>query len=93
MNEVPRTDFPLYWRDEQTGEMAEAVQGYLNHLRDKTELCPRHLELMIDYCQAWAECPAFRVSRRFMNQATNMKTSDDLHRWLHLALEEGIDPL
>lgn len=90
---VPRTPTPLYWRDEQSGKMRQAVEAYLNHCLEHTPLTQDQLALVIDYCDAWISCPVWNDADKLRESIKKVKTVKELHKWLHDALNVGIDPL
>lgn len=67
---VPPFGAPLYWRDEQSGELPAAVIRYfdfcLGHAADATAadlgvrpLTDRQLQLLCEYCRYWINAPCW----------------------------------
>lgn len=80
---------PLYWMNETTGVLRSAVIAFLDN--NATE---KQIELVIAYCKAWVDCQVWKGNLAGIRESIReVKTSDELRRWIHEALDEGIDPL
>ena len=89
---------PLYWRDEQSGELAEAINAYIDHtLRPSQWPAPTaaQLALIVDYCNYWIEAPCWRGKgiELLRDSAKVICTVEELRGWLSIAELYGVDPL
>jgi len=92
---------PKYWRDETGGVLASAIYLFLNE--------PEKLTVgMIAYIRAyfiqWVESPAWDMNpshddasraglAAIRASARQIRTVKDIRKWIHAALDMGIDPL
>lgn len=99
---LPPTGGPLYWRNEETGELRDAVEAYLNNRIDSTPISPADLELVAEYVQHWINAPCWQDGtdpeirselRQLQERAKTLRSADDIDAWIHAALDLGIDPL
>jgi hypothetical protein len=83
---------PGYWRDETGGQLALAVQKYLDAIEPLTL---GDIELLRTYITQWIEAPAWRGQRivNLRELARHIRSESDINAWLSLAEREGIDPL
>ena len=55
---------PLYWRDERSGKMTEAVEAYFSPCADYQpfipELSTAHVDLLRKYLVHWAQAPCWQ---------------------------------
>lgn len=83
---------PLYWRDEQSGQLAIAVHRYFKGL----SLHPDLIELMRDYMLYWVNCPSFElipeIRERLVMQLEQIKTKEDIDAAIKACLQQTIDP-
>ena len=87
---LPPFGGPHYWMDEETGELARAVEAYLNRRE-----CADQLALVIDYCRYWVEAPCWKgpAVESLRRRIRQVRTRQELAAWLADAVAEGIDPL
>lgn len=90
---------PRYWRDEVSGRMLKAVEGYINRAATQEDLA-----IVQAYFKHWIYAPAFTENAmqsigllqklETLKQSINAATDQaSLERWEHEALKIGIDPL
>jgi hypothetical protein len=91
--------FPLYWGDEQSGELPAAVRAYFDECLDGVRMTPEQLEMVIEYCQYFIEAPCWVAGAgepgqldRLRLTAKLLKTVEDVRRWTSECLELGLDP-
>ena len=90
---------PFYWEDEVTGELPAAIGAYLDHAVDGKPITAAQIELMRDYLEHWinAPCwdsPVFEVELKHLREAVRtLRKPEDIHVWIHEALDIGMDPL
>ena len=94
---------PVRWQDDLTGELPRAVQAYLNHATHHHPVSAEQLELVRDYCQYYINAPCWQTGvpgdvahALFVTLRSRIKTARSykaLSKWMHDALEVGIDPL
>jgi hypothetical protein len=96
--------FPFNWRDEQSGQLPQAVMAYLSNRVDATPLKPDHLQLVRAYCQYYINAPCWTTTTRNDPDAApaltrarqtirTVTTASGLSRWIAQCLNLGIDPL
>jgi hypothetical protein len=89
---------PKYWMNEVSGFLRPAIEAYLNH----TPMSSRDIAAMRSYLCQWIDSPVWddedrshwneRLSR-LRKMAKQISNREDISLWIHLALEDGIDPL
>jgi hypothetical protein len=90
---------PLYWRNEQSGELKAAVMAYAAYMAyPKTNPIPRpaQFELLIGYLTYVIDAPCWRGSSELddlREQARRMGTPQEVDDWINRCLKIGIDPL
>lgn len=100
---LPPTGGPLYWRDEESGILKEAVWAFINHNADNAHPAPSagELSLLRDYLKYYINAPCWNFSDNAFSDelamlqvgARAIKTNEDICKWLTRSLEIGIDPL
>lgn len=103
MSRIPaeyQSGLPLYWRNEQSGELACAVFAYLYHMADgKPAPTPEEFALFREYLEYWVNAPCwsdatFEVEMKNLRERVKtLKTPREIQAWLESALETGIDPI
>jgi len=94
-------DAPKYWRYETGGKLAEAVHLYLTH---PESLGPTAIGLLRDYFRQWIDSPVWDLMpshdatsvaklKALRVYAAHITSLSEINLWLHLALNEGHDPL
>jgi hypothetical protein len=92
---------PLFWRDEQSGQLSEAVHAYLSAVTSPTAVVMTNdqFELFKAYCCYWVEAPCWKDCgdpaglaevRQAMKDATDVTA---LREALWRAGEFCLDPL
>lgn len=101
MSQMPKTyvlpwGIPLYWRDEQSGELPRAVEAYIAFMgANGPALSKQQLELVIDYLRYFINAPCwagFSKLAMLRVRATRLKTVDDVDKFIQAALNIGLDP-
>lgn len=82
---------PGYWMHETTGELRPAVEAYLL----KQPMTDRQIAAMLAYLLQWIDAPGFRGSivDVLRTQVKEIRTRQDIDRWMERADACGIDPL
>lgn len=102
----PGMDLPLYWRNEQTGELPAAVEAYLEisaGIRQEL-LSTRQLEILLDYIRYHIKAPCWATNcksspdleadlKRAILMADLARTIEDIHAFIEHTMTMGIDPL
>lgn len=81
---------PLYWRDEISGELQEAVFSYLEGW-----ITNKELELVIEYLQYWIAAPCWQggVGLSTLREASKrLQSKKDVDAFLRDCLAIGLDP-
>jgi hypothetical protein len=96
--------FPLYWMDEQSGALARAVRAWLSYrCNERTAPDAEQIKLLVEYCAHWVKAPCWeratddleyvaQLESLRLRAALEIKSADDLAKWLHDCLEFGLDP-
>lgn len=90
-------DPPRYWRDETSGVLAAAVQNYLTD----HALTPNEIRYMRAYCVQWVNSSAWDLNpsgagkelAALRESAKEIFSIQQLDKWLHDAVDIGMDPL
>ena len=87
-------NYPVYWRDETSGVLEEAVQNFLS----AEKLQPKNLERLKVYFAQWVNAPEWQAEdplalERLRDQIYEVSNKKELVAWLDRALLLGIDPL
>lgn len=86
----------VYWRYEQSGKLATAVEHFLDPEAEFTE---KDHQLLAYYLKIWADFPwqglpdELEALRRRFNDLVVNGTRETIWQWLNQALQLGIDPL
>lgn len=88
---------PRYWRDETSGVLAAAVWRYLGD----HALTPNELRYMREYCMQWGDSPIWELNlaggteelAALRASAKEIRTIQQLDKWVHDATDIGLDPL
>lgn len=92
---------PHYWQKETTGRLREAVTAYFTNRTENTPVSPADCELVADYIRHWIHAPVWDLNpykpaddplANLRAQAAALTDADSIDRWIHRALESGIDP-
>lgn len=83
---------PLYWRNEQSGLLGQAIEAYFDRREGAEDLA-----LVIDYCRYWIEAPCWRWDdpgelAELRQRVRSLITRSVLDAWLNDAMGLGIDP-
>lgn len=97
---------PNYWQNEQTGQLRGAVTAYLDNRTRNTPISPADCELVAEYIRHWIHAPMYDVNpyhridpqgkkilADLRAEADALTDADSIDRWIHKALDHGIDPL
>jgi hypothetical protein len=94
---VPPFNTPLFWKDEQSGVLRNAVRAYLGHgLKPEEELPDEQVELVRAYLDYVIHAPCWQGDKRIPDLRARVKTLEtvnELDEWIDGCLELGIDPL
>ncbi len=92
---------PLFWRNEESGELIAAVGAYLNNRIEGTPISPAQVDLMREYLRHWINAPCWKQDDPVIESAFDrlklsvytLRNANDISQWLRRALDLGIDPL
>jgi hypothetical protein len=91
---------PLNWRDEESGELPEAVRRYYNRRTDGAPSADQ-LSLIIDYLRHFINAPCWARNcagvfdeelASLREQAEKLASIKDIEKFLFEAMEIGLDP-
>ena len=87
----PSHGVPGFWMNETSGVLRPAVEAYLN----RDEMTPDEIAAMRAYLRQWISEGAWYGPEIDALKAgvDNLTSRQAIERWLHRALDEGIDPL
>jgi hypothetical protein len=91
---------PLYWRNEQT-VLPAAMLAYINHAAFPKQYptpSAEQLALVIGFLRYFIDAPCWVDPAslwlpRLRNQAKQMRSVEDVNRWINQCLKFGLDPL
>lgn len=95
--------FPLYWKDEQSGELPRAVQNYFNSLLGHGHVSAGELKLLCEYCIYFIDAPCWENNlagnadmlaelKELRIRARDLASAESIHRWNEECMELGLDP-
>lgn len=83
------SEIPGYWMYEVTGVLQPVVMKYLRNER----LSDSDVAVMRAYLRQWINADGFRGAVELRFAVDQIRTHEDVARWIHEAEELGIDPL
>jgi hypothetical protein len=99
----PPLGLPLYWRDEQSGVLAAAINAYLDNRLQGKELTEDQFELLVAWCGHYIGAPCWdhmlndeemgAVLDRLRKRVKELNTADEVGEWIAECLDVGLDPL
>ena len=92
---------PRYWRDETSGHLARAIRSYLDN---PDAMTLQEIGYLRAYLRQWVESPAWDANPAddaesraelalLRGSIDGIRDGRGISRWLHAALDAGIDPL
>ncbi len=90
---------PLYWRDEQSGELGLAIDAYLLNRHAGATITDGQITLLRDYLEYWVNAPCWRSEgiekemKDLRKSVRELDSATEIDEWIHKALEIGMDPL
>lgn len=98
---LPPTGGPLYWKNETSGRLADAMRAYHEHGLKRRQASAEALELVRDYLEYYIHAPcwnldggAFRTEiDDLRSRSKTISSHEEITKWLIDALDLGIDPL
>lgn len=89
--------YPLYWQNEQTGKLREAVTAYLNNRIDGETVTENQIALLVEYIAYWVKAPCWDAPSDELQElrlsVEQLDTAEKVDEWIQKALDLGIDPL
>jgi hypothetical protein len=91
---------PLYWRDEMSGFLPDAMLAYLNHVSAPTRFPPPNQEqfdivkeylIYVVNAPCWLDSPTEPFLNQLRESAHQIQTISDLQTFIHQALRQGLD--
>lgn len=80
---------PGYWMNETSGVLRPAVEAYLNH----DEMTPSEIAAMRAYLRQWIAAFPGPDAESLAKDVDGLIDRSAIDRWLHKAIDQGIDPL
>jgi hypothetical protein len=88
---------PLYWGDEQSGVLKEAIRAFYDSSLHKKPLAQEHLELVRHYLAYVIHAPCWLddsgVLAQLRREVNGLTSVEEMNAWLNKCLEIGVDPL
>lgn len=89
-------EFPLNWRDETSGILPTAVMAYLE---DKASV--EQIELVGNFIDYFIHAPVWDIQDNYFEtelkdlreSSKKLTNRQEIHEWIHKAMEIGLDPL
>jgi len=96
LSDAMRRLAPKYWRDETSGRLRETVDAYLSGRK----LTTAEIGLLRWYLHQWVSAPIWKANPHgvpedfdeLVRSAETLSTREEISRWIHRALDFGIDP-
>lgn len=87
---LPPYSTPLYWKNEQSGDLVEAVMAFFGGFCG-----PDQLRLVIDYCRYVIDAPCWEGPgiEPLRSEVRGLHTVAEVRLWIGKCLNEGVDPL
>lgn len=95
----PPLGLPLNWRDEVSGVLSGAVAAYLDNRVDGKPIGAHDLDLVREYIVHYIDAPCwdndeFSQELAFLRRtARELRTPENIGKWIRDAMEIGLDPL
>lgn len=99
----PPLGLPLYWRDDQSGVLADAIKAYLDERIEGKQMTAEQFDLVRAFLSYYINAPCWsrnltddEKSVRLMAlraDVRNLKKPDDISGWIRRCLDIGLDPL
>ncbi|GEM_PF-1919289 len=94
---LPPFGTPLYWGDEQSGVLREAIQAFYDSSLHKKPLAQEHLEMVRHYLAYVIHAPCWLddtdTLEQLRNEVNRLSTPEEVNVWIEKCLKIGIDPL
>lgn len=94
---------PLYWMNDTSGQMPEAVKAFLNHGLGQATCTPAQTELVRQYCEYYINAPCWSLGEpgeqyhdtfiELRERVKTLKTAEEIAAWINESCGLGIDPL
>ncbi len=88
---------PLYWRNELTGRLSDAIHAYLANRVEGKPITPIQTETFRAYLEYYIDAPCwkdFSVELKLLRLRVRLlRTPEDIQEWIRESLEFGLDPL
>lgn len=96
---------PLNWRNETSGQLARAVDAYLDNRVVGTEISVLAVEVVRDYLIHYIHAPCWtrnfepedldgvRILTELRYEAMHLDSPDAIGAWIRKGMEIGLDPL
>lgn len=92
---LPPHNTPLFWMDEQSGRLREAIQSFYAESLGTGTCEAQELRLVIAYIQYVIDAPCWQGPGMpaLRDQAKTLRSVADINALIKACLDEGIDPL
>ncbi|MBW4598714.1 MAG: hypothetical protein KME29_03770 [Calothrix sp. FI2-JRJ7] len=96
----PPMGVPLYWRDEQSGQLENAIFAYLEFVTKHATVPPNETQIFLIryYFEHYIMAPCWQddgngTLTRLREDTKNINSVEAISAWLKLASEIALDPL
>lgn len=96
----PPMGLPLYWRDEQSGQLENAIFAYLEFVTKQTSQPPNETQIFLIRCyfEHYIMAPCWQEDEngtllKLRAETKNINSVDAISAWLTVASEIALDPL
>lgn len=92
---VPPYGTPLYWGNEQSGQLPAAVVAFLAEATGDGTCSEEQRRLVVEYLRYVIGAPCWQGEQieSLRERATHLQATQDIQQWIMDCLNEGIDPL
>jgi hypothetical protein len=87
---------PLYWMDEQSGELKNAINAYLDHQIKGAAVTDGQIELIRDFLEYYVNAPCWQGEEElaYLRLAVReVRSAKAIAEWIDKAKALGMDPL
>ena len=96
----PPLGLPLAWRDELSGELARAVEAYLDNRISGETVLDEQITMLREYLVHYIDAPCWNSQIEFAIELSDLRASareldsaTEISEWIAKAMEIGLDPL